>query len=498
MAGPAHPFRRLMAALSGTLTVGLLAVGGGGTAVAAAALHPAVEGNFAFVTPSQAPPTEAQCFTLNADTGGRRCFAPDAIRNSYNLGPLYGDGFDGTGYTIALVDSFGSVNIRSDLKVFNDSFGLPHMCGEDGVTCQPGMPTFSILQMGAVSPVPTGQHGTGQEDHSLWALEVNLDVEWAHAIAPGANILLVTTPTAETLGVQGFPQFMMAEDYVVKHNLADVISQSFGSAEEAFSTPTSLLKLRYAFTDAQAAGITVLASSGDNGSAGFLKTPVGQGGTLLPDPSVGWPGSDPLVTSVGGTYLCTDPYTGTTVDNTDPPTTCQNQTQREIGWIAAGGGYSHVFSRPSFQDTLPPGSTPIPASQRGVPDVGYQASSRTGVLVYISEPTYPGATCPDGNPCSPGWYVVGGTSSGSPQWAGLVAIADQINGGRLGFIDPALYAIANNPVQYANDYYDVTTGNNGLFAPDVPGYDATTGWDPVTGVGTPNAANLLPDLAAAA
>lgn len=104
----------------------------------------------------------------------------------------------------------------------------------------------------------------------------------------------------------------------------------------------------------------------------------------LPDPSVGWPGSDPLVTSVGGTYLCTDPYTGTTVDNTDPPTTCQNQSQREIGWIASVGGYSHVFSRPSFQDTLPPGSTPIPASQRGVPDVGYQASSRTGVLVYIS------------------------------------------------------------------------------------------------------------------
>src|SRR5438094_6057529 len=115
-------------------------------------------------------------------------------------------------------------------------------------------------------PKPKGTGNGHEEDRSGWSIEVSLDVEWAHAIAPGANILLVTTPTAETLGVQGFPQFMMAEDYVVKHNLADVISQSFGSAEEAFSTPTSLLRLRYAFKDALDAGITVLASSGDNGS----------------------------------------------------------------------------------------------------------------------------------------------------------------------------------------------------------------------------------------
>ena len=106
-----------------------------------------------------------------------------------------------------------------------------------------------------------------------------------------------------------------------------------------------------------------------------------------------------------------------------------------------------------------------------------------------------GLICPGGQPCSTGWYDIGGTSLSSPQWAGLVAIADQIHGGGLGLINPALYAIATNPVSYANDYFDVTTGNNQADS-SVPGFPATIGWDPVTGLGTPNAANLLPDLVA--
>src|SRR4029077_21070050 len=105
---------------------------------------------------------------------------------------------------------------------------------------------------------------------------------------------------------------------------------------------------------------------------------------VIPYPTVQWPTSDPLVTSVGGTYLCTDANTGTFVDSVNPPTQCPaNPGGREIGWIASGGGYSSVFARPSFQDTLPVGSTAIPSTSRGVPDVAYQASSRTGVLVYI-------------------------------------------------------------------------------------------------------------------
>jgi subtilase family serine protease len=132
---------------------------------------------------------------------------------------------------------------------------------------------------------------------------------------------------------------------------------------------------------------------------------------------------------------------------------------------------------------------------RGVPDIGYQASSGTGVLTYLSLPgaSNGGLSCGT-TECSSGWYDVGGTSSGSPQWAGLVAIAAQMHGGGLGQINPTLYSIASDPAAYANDFYDVTTGNNQA-NPSVPGYPATTGWDPVTGLGTPNAANLVPALA---
>src|SRR6185295_18233193 len=154
-----------------------------------------------------------------------------------------------------------------------------------------------------------------------------------------------------------------------------------------------------------------------------------------------------------------------------------------------GGGFSHVFARPSYQDTLPAGSTTIPGGTRGVPDIALQASARTGALVFTSLP-------PDGNsglicgsaPCSTGWYDIGGTSLSCPQWAGLVAIADQINGGGLGLINPALYKIGADPARYAADFFDVASNNTNQADPSVAGYPSTQGWDAVTGLGTPNAA----------
>jgi subtilase family serine protease len=186
------------------------------------------------------------------------------------------------------------------------------------------------------------------------------------------------------------------------------------------------------------------------------------------------------------------------VDSTDPPAKCQSfPGVAEVGWTFSGGGFSHVFARPDYQNALPAGSTSIGA-QRGVPDVGLQASAGTGALVYLSLPPdgLSGLICGTA-PCSTGWYDIGGTSLSAPQWAGMVAIADQINGGGLGLINPALYKIGADATRYADDFYDVTTGNN-TADPTIPGYPATTGWDPVTGLGTPNAALLLPDLVAAA
>ncbi|HET6877407.1 MAG TPA: S53 family peptidase [Jatrophihabitans sp.] len=483
--------RGLLAALA---LAPLAVVGVAGTSSAHGAALPQPKptvSDFQFMTASQTPPTEDDCFSV-----GRRCFTSDAMQNSYNVTPLLASGHDGTGVTIAIVDSFGNPNMASDLSVFDNKMGLPHMCGESGVTCGSGMPTFQHVYWNGntiVKAPPPKSNGTGQQDRNLWALETSLDVEWAHSIAPGANILNVTTNPAETLGVQGFPAMMNAEQYIVDHGLATVISQSFASAEEAFGSTQSLMNLRHAFISAAAKGVTVLGSSGDGGTANTMKQPV-KNPQVIPYPSVEWPASDPLVTAVGGTYLCTDPTTGASVDETDPPVNCQDQSNREVGWIASGGGYSHVFARPQYQDTLPAGSTPID-SMRGVPDIAYQASARTGVLVYDTAPgdASSGLICPTGNPCSSGWYVVGGTSSSAPQWAALVAIADQMAGHGLGLINPTLYSLASGP-NYSTYFYDVTTGNNQT-DPNIPGYPATTGWDPVTGLGTPNAATLVPALA---
>src|SRR5215469_11792579 len=200
------------------------------------------------LTTSDTPPTQAQC-----NSAGRRCFTPQSTRNSYNLNPLYAAGINGKGITIAIVDAFGSDTIAHDLHVYDTQMGLPPMCGEEAVTCTSAMPTFSQLSLqgspATKAPPPTS-NGNALQDKAAWALEVSLDVETAHSIAPGANILLVTTPTAETLGQQGFAQMMKSEDYVVKNHLAQVISQSFASPELAFGSPNSLLNLRGAYIDA--------------------------------------------------------------------------------------------------------------------------------------------------------------------------------------------------------------------------------------------------------
>lgn len=459
-----------------------------------------------FLTASVTPPTEAQCYSV-----GRRCFAPASMANSYNYADLHALGKKGQGKTIAIIDSYGSDTIRHDLHVFNQAFGVDAMCGEEGVACAAGMPTFQILSLqgSPATTAPPPNHGTGLENKSAWALEVSLDTEWAHATAPAANILLVTVPTAETLGVQGFPLMMNALQYVVDNHLADVVSMSFGAGEGSFhSGLAALQQLRQGMIDAQTNRVTLFASSGDGGSTNVLKEPV-KNPAVIPYPSVIWPGSDPLVTGVGGTYLCTDASTGLGTDTANPPARCRSALnpggQRETGWVAAGGGYSILFPRPSFQDVLPPGSTyvgssagapPPNSNMRGVPDVAYQASAGTGVLVYITLP-------PDGTsgllcgptPCSTGWYVVGGTSASSPQWAGLIAIADQMAGRNLGYINPGLYQIANDPLKYPTDFFDVSVNCNQQSS--IPGYCASTGWDAVTGLGTPNAAKLIPDLIAA-
>src|SRR5262249_49427697 len=132
-----------------------------------------------------------------------------------------------------------------------------------------------------------------------WAAETTLDVEYAHAMAPGARILLVETPTSENEGTTGFPQIVKGEEYVVDHHLGGVISQSFSATEQTFPSRQALLALRGAYTDAAARGVTVLAASGDSGAADL----TGTGSSYYLRPVTSWPDSDPLVTGVGATAL---------------------------------------------------------------------------------------------------------------------------------------------------------------------------------------------------
>src|SRR2546430_4464885 len=422
--------RRLAAAAISALALGSSAL----TAPAVVnpvAIHPLVS-DWAYLGNDGTPPSEAACNAV-----GRRCFNPTAMANSYNYAGLHLAGNLGQGKTIAVVDSFGASTIREDLGVFNPAFGLPHLCGGTGPNdpsgnCPPTTsPRFDIIQIQGGPPPnpPPPNNGTGLENHNLWDLEVALDVEWAHATAPLANIMLVSTPTAEVLGVQGFQQMMNAEDVLIKDHKVDVISQSFGSGEGAFNSGLASLKqLHQAFVDAQANNVSVFASSGDGGSANNMKTPVKKP-VPIPYQSVIWPASDPLATSVGVTVLCTNPVVGgLTADDTTPPANCTSKPgDREPAWVNAGGGYSINFGRPSYQDVLPPGSSYVGSSpgapgpnsnMRGVPDIAYQASSRTGVLVYLTEgnTTASGPGCSGASPCSTGWYTVGGTSASAPQW----------------------------------------------------------------------------------
>lgn len=422
---------------------------------------------------------------------GARAFAPASMRASYDLGPVYAAGYEGQGETIAIVDSFGYPEVAANLETFSNGYSLPLMCGMPNVTCAPGMPTFKVLQFGnrqvkaPTSSSNSNPYGPGQEQSSGWVGEVALDTQWVHTIAPMANILLVVVPTAETLGVQGFPNMMNAEQYVVDHHLAYVVTQSFAASEASFASVQSLLNLRHAFVSGTQQGITFMAASGDTGTANSAKPPVGHGGSSIPFPTVNWPASDPLVTAVGGTNLCTNPVSGVGLDNSTGKSPCNAVAgQHDVAWNGSGGGFSQVFSKPAYQDNLPASSTTI-SSMRGVPDVSWDASCSTFVWVYINSAS---AGIPGG------YYGICGTSAASPQFAAMISLADQEANQNLGLVNVSLYELADS-ANYSSYFNDVTVGNNQTSA-TVPGYTASTGWDPVTGLGTPIAANLVPALAA--
>jgi subtilase family serine protease len=398
------------------------------------------------------PPTDAYCranFTYP-------CYSPQEMRTSYGLNGLIDSGMVGAGETIVIIDSYGSPTIAADLAAFDQGFGIPDP------------PSFTIL-------APLGTVPWNSTTLS-WAGEVTLDVEWAHAMAPGASIVLMTSPVDETEGVQGMPEFLALEKYALDHHLGKIITQSWGATENTLFLDTAGPGGRQVIKDfeelyrrAAEEHVTVLAAAGDNGSS----NPETNGVTFYPFPTVGYPASSPYVTGVGGTTLYADTsghYQYETVWN-------------NAGCCAGGGGISELFKTPDYQRfSLPPRVQHELGGMRGVPDISYNADCYNAILVYLS---FLG-------PDSAGWYTICGTSEGSPQWAGIVADLNQYAGRPLGFLNPALYATGGLG-QFYRFGRDIKVGNNILL--DVPGaatsgYHAAPGWDAASGWGTPNLVEL--------
>ncbi len=379
------------------------------------------------------------------------CYSPQQIRQAYAMQPLLNRGITGTNRTITIIDAFQDPAVKTDLHLFDRMFGLPD-------------PQLNILAPFGLTPFnPKDAAQTG------FAGEIGLDVEWAHAIAPQATIdLVLANIKQETL--QGeLGALIQATSFAIHQNLGSVISQSFGVSESCAGA-TFIQQEHALFQQAARQHQTVFASAGDTGSAVVQCNAAGQ--PVAVAQGVNYPASDPLVSSVGGTTLLAGSkgqYLGEVAWNESP-----------LGAGATGGGASHVFALPAFQKQS------VRGTRRFVSDLALDADPLTGVLVVSSE-IMPGKTV---------LIPVGGTSVGSPVAAGLVALCEQSAGARLGFLNGALYRLSLSKVA-GQVFHDIRLGNNTFVFQNaqgqpviIPGTSTIKGWDPPTGVGTPQATNL--------
>jgi subtilase family serine protease len=341
-----------------------------------------------------------------------------------------------------IIEAFGSPTLETDLTLFDTTFGLPAPPSVTQIH-MPGSPPFD----------PNDDNQIG------WALETSLDVQWAHAIAPGARIVVVAAIDNDDANI------LAAQNFAIDNHLGHVMSESFGESEIDMSSQT-LKANEKSYQRARNGKISVLASAGDDGA-----TNPGPDGNEKPFRNVSYPASSPNVTGVGGTNLFFgNPQTG----KADPNGVYINEVvwnEEDLGIGATGGGVSVLFREPGYQhDALKDGARATLNGFRGVPDVGYNAGVRGGVIVAT---TFLGG---------PAFFLVGGTSAGAPQWAGIVAIANQIGGRPLGFLNPRLYFLGKFGLLGVLTH-DITVGNNSFAG--VAGFSAAPGWDPTTGWGTP-------------
>jgi hypothetical protein len=372
------------------------------------------------------------------------------VRAAYGLDKLPANSssnkgaYQGSGQTIAIVGAFHNANIALDLAAFSAKFGLPS-CAVQSIAATATLPlarpaqgsscTFSVVHATAAG----GMSARAPAANSNWATETSMDVEWAHAIAPMARIILVQAAS-------GGGNDIVGAITLAGRLGATVVSMSFGGAE--FSGQAAYEK---AFL---ASGVSYLAATGDNGRA------------------VAWPAVSPSVLAVGGTTLAAN-----------------GSTRSETAWAGSGGGISQFNTVPSWQVALkvtPSTGKAAAPTRRVLPDVAFNANPSSGQLIYVTPSSG-----------SNGWLVAGGTSVGTPQWAGLIAVANAVrvlNGKPvLGPLGAPLYrSLSGSAANYAASLLDVTAGSNG----GCVGCAATAGYDLVTGLGTPHAVKTVELLAA--
>ncbi len=430
-------------------------------------------------------------------------YQPSEMQTAYNMLPLYKAGLDGSGQTVVITDAFGDSTIQSDAELFSQVYGLPDLNSSN----------FQVLRApGAVNnPVNNGHIGPGAD----WAGEITLDVEWVHAMAPKAKIDLV-------IGPNNGADLDEAINYAVVHHLGNTISNSW-AAVEGFGNPAQFNRDNRILEQAAAEGIDVNFSSGDDGDYS----------TVLPFKTVSFPASSPFATAIGGTSLGLDStnhiafQTGwgtnlTRIANRASLGNPPDDPPLHLGFqFGAGGGSSLTFTKPDFQSNLP-------GTMRLVPDISMLADPYTGVEIIETVGGQPSVG------------VIGGTSLACPMFSAIMAIASEKAGTGLGQAAPLVYGLASS-TGTSTPIYDVTAYTQGtnvsgsitdssgttnysadqLAAPlngtttylsafyNSPfstrwfvitfGTDTSlttsTGWDDVTGVGTPNGANFVNALA---
>jgi subtilase family serine protease len=443
-------------------------------------------------------------------SGFFHCYTPTDIAAAYGVDKLHRANLMGQGQTIVLVDSYGDPTAAQDLQFFHDTFfpSLPN----------PNFTQWTPLGDPAANYTCTKSRGlSGPCSAANWSVEATLDVQWAYAMAPLAHIVLLATPPAETLGVQGLPNLFKAIQMAIDaYPAGTVFSQSFGLAEQTFGG--AALTQMQAFNETYQNGInkgdTFLASSGDQGNGGAAKQHKET--TTLSTTAVGFPAISPLVTAVGGTQLMLGWKLAPT--STNPLSFVASDTNTEALWnecfifgggnCVTGGGISSFFGAPSWQF----GQASINGGMRSIPDLSWNAAVNGGVLIYTTQ--YPTVL-------RQGWHIEGGTSAASPQMAGIIALANQARAAAgkapLGLLGPHIYALGNADASAPDASFD---GNGSSFFRDIvprtftgpdgttitldnnqwtdpaPPYFATPGYDLTTGFGSPRADRFVAALVA--